>query len=422
MFLEDFPEKGKHLAYHTRTQAQVVIDDELKSLLEGQRDIPESTAEQLRSMGYIVADAAEEDRNLDEWFHRLRTAQKRIVATVLTTYDCNFDCAYCVEEGVKGNGRMTRDTAERAVDYICRKAERLSPESVSIQFYGGEPLMNLEALRAVAEGVGTFAEGIGLPFGFGIITNGSLLTGRVVTDLKKKGLQAVKITLDGPAKQHDVKRPFRGGAGSFDVIMGNLRAALGEVDVEIGVNFDEENVGHIIELLDYLAGENLASRLARISFKPIVPTPEGRKAAGASADIGCVYSQAELPDNLVFLRKAAIEHGFVTEKGVGINTCAMVTTGSSFFIDPEGQLFRCAAFVGRKEFAVGHIDHPSRDDFSPIDLWQRCRECQFVPLCGDGCPASAYLRFGDMKKLNCQKDYMNKMVRENLKIDYHCRQ
>ena len=62
-----------------------------------------------------------------------------------------------------------------------------------------------------------------------IITNGLLLTPEVVDRLAPFGLNGVKITLDGDRDTHNRMRPLRGGQGTFDRIIENIRRVAGTV-------------------------------------------------------------------------------------------------------------------------------------------------------------------------------------------------
>ena len=110
---EDFPEPGKHLFFSTRTQAAVVIDDELRGLLESlpDRDIPETARPvlaKLAEMGFVAESPEQDRRTITEWFDAIKSDSSRIQATVLTTYACNFACPYCVEGEVIASISMSR--------------------------------------------------------------------------------------------------------------------------------------------------------------------------------------------------------------------------------------------------------------------------------------------------------------------------
>jgi uncharacterized protein len=423
IFIDDFPDPGKTLAFHTRTQAQVVIDRQLRDLLARlPGPAPDEPARQafsaLERMGILAADAVDEWAALEEWFRALKTDTSCLTATVLTTYDCNFACTYCVEEGVKDAVRMDAATARRAVSYVAGRVAATNPKELVLKLYGGEPLLNLEALRLVARELGELARCRGISFSMGMTTNGALLTPRVVEELQGYGLKGVKITLDGTRPFHDRTRPFRSGKGSYDVIIKNLLAAVDRIEVEVGGNFDRENLESFPLLLDELKSLGLASRLKLVAFKPILATARDRDRAPPSADLGCAFLEPEVMRGLVDLRRLVLQKGFRATPGVGVQLCAMVMSPSNIVIDPRGVIYRCPAFVGRGEFAAGHIDRPGEEDFSTLDLWRRCRDCPWVPLCGDGCPYAAYVRFGDHTRLSCQRELMEYAVRENLKMNY----
>ena len=423
LFINDFPDQGKYLTFNTRTQAQVVIDGELKTILDRLPAFP--GAEQarralssLQKMGLVVDDSEDEKRIMEDWFRTIKTDTSKMRATVLTTYDCNFACPYCVEEGVKSSIYMDEQTAQNTVSYIQERVKQDAPQELSINFYGGEPLLNGKAVKTVAAALHAFCREMGLAFFFGITTNGALLSSRLVDELKPYGLKGVMITLDGTGEFHDRKRPFRNGRGSFDTIMANILAVADKIAVSIGGNFDRENIGSFYGLLDYLEERGLASKLHQVSFKPILATLHDRRQAANTADMGCAFFEPGVMESMVSLRRAVLSKGFKADPGLGVNLCSMVMNGSSFIIDPKGALFRCPAFVGVEDFRVGDIDHPGKEDFSSLDLWKRCIDCVYVPLCGDGCLHASYVRYGDLSRLNCRKDFMEYMVQENLKLNY----
>ena len=59
------------------------------------------------------------------------------------------------------------------------------------------------------------------------------------------GLNGIKITLDGDKDTHNRMRPLRGGQGTFDRIIENIRRVAGHVPIAIGGNFDESSVGQL---------------------------------------------------------------------------------------------------------------------------------------------------------------------------------
>jgi uncharacterized protein len=423
LLYEDFPEPGKHLFFSTRTQATVVIDNELKSLLGSlpAQNTPESsqdTLSQLARMGFLVSDEEADRRIMEAWFQELKSDTSQVAATILTTYACNFACPYCVEEEVIAPVHMSDATAEAAVSYTACNVAELGSKELFVSFYGGEPLLNRKALRIVAAGLREFSRSSGVRFAFGMTTNGSLLKPDVVDELKDLGLKGIKVTLDGAREFHDRKRPFRSGKGSFDVIIENIVYASRVIDVDVGGNFDEENYESFPDLLDYLKEKGLHRHIRAARFKPISRTLVDRAKIPHNGELGCVYTDPRVAVQMADLRQATIDRGIPVEEGIGVNLCSMVMGSSQFTIDPEGRLYKCPALVGYPDFQVGTVWEGEQRKLVPEDLWKRCMDCPYLPLCGEGCLYGSYLRYGDLQRLNCQKEYVEYLVERNLKADY----
>jgi len=92
----------------------------------------------------------------------------------------------------------------------------------------------------------------GVTLSLGIITNGLLLTEELVDRLLPYGLGYVKVTLDGDRDKHNEMRPLRGGQGTFDRIVENVRKVAGKVRIAVGGNFDADSVESFPALLDFL--------------------------------------------------------------------------------------------------------------------------------------------------------------------------
>lgn len=68
---------------------------------------------------------------------------------LLVTRACNCSCKYCYEQH-KDASRMSPDTAKRILQEELSRAERLQQE-LSVDFMGGEPLLNFPLIREVCE-------------------------------------------------------------------------------------------------------------------------------------------------------------------------------------------------------------------------------------------------------------------------------
>ena len=111
------------MLFNTLSQAQVVIDDTLRRVLSqlpssGLNKEVKPVLDQLAEMGFVLDESSDEDKIIDKYFTQIIHDNTTLNFTVLTTYDCNFACPYCVEAGVKAPVVMDDSTARRAVSFI----------------------------------------------------------------------------------------------------------------------------------------------------------------------------------------------------------------------------------------------------------------------------------------------------------------
>ena len=239
----------------------------------------------LTELGFVVESHDADCRALDAYFDTIRHDASQLRLTVLTTMQCNFACGYCFQGDHDDHNRhahkMSLETAAEVVAHAERQLDTVRPERLSLMFFGGEPLLNLPVVYYLAEHVHAAAAARGVTLTISMVTNGLLLTPAVVDRLLPYGFTGAKITLDGDQAAHDRKRPLRGGQGTFDKIIANVRAVAGKCAISIGGNFDADNADSYPALLDFLAGQEFAPKLAKVNFKPVV----GGAAPVASAPV-----------------------------------------------------------------------------------------------------------------------------------------
>ncbi len=326
--------------------------------------------------------------------------------------------------------RMTTDTAARTLAWIEARLDELRPRSFALTFFGGEPLLNLPVLYTLAERAWQACQVRGVTMLINVITNGLLLTPEVVDRLLTFGLNGVKITLDGNRETHDRQRPLRGGQGTFDRIIANVRAVAGRCRVSIGGNFEGETTGNFVELLDYLAAQDFAPLLDKVAFKPVIrqqpaatpnvipltlvsssriasaePAPRHRPTPSSPCDT-CHFVDAQLTT----LREETRARGFRTIDGVHMGPCE-IHKRHAYTIGPDGALYACPGFTGEAQYAVGHVDAAKAPDFArATDRFDRlspwrdaCGDCAFVPVCGGGCSVAAHAEHQDLHATSCHK-------------------
>jgi uncharacterized protein len=436
LWVEDYPEPGKHLLFNTRTQALIKINQELKKDLDNlshpQPSILNSQLKEnlnaLKENGIIVEDENEEKAKLKDFFRQLKYESDKLTfeATILTTYACNFRCVYCFEESVREKLFMDKDTSDSVIKWLISRAEKRKLKKIYIAYYGGEPLLNIRPIYDISWHIREWAQKKGVNFSFGIITNGSLIYPDLIDKFLSVGLDEVRISIDGDREVHNKNRPFADGQPSFDIIINNIKSIIDQVKVAISGNFDRQNFASIPRLLDYLEQEGLLYKLAYLIFSPIVPRlgPKDNPSA------------IELSHCLSFLEKDGLFHEVLSIKrellrrnlklrtsGLAINACSLTMQDGGVTIDPQGLLYKCNSLLGYPEFSVGNVRdedfNEKEKEFLNIDAWDKCPEnCPYVPMCQGGCRLFSYLEQKNFSSLSCKREYFNRITPELIKLEY----
>jgi len=451
---------GDVFLMNTFTDAQLVVSSDVAELLDRVERMPVDAAanvldedergalETLAEQGFLVSDRAEERRRLEAFFEDVREGRDELRVTVLTTLQCNFACDYCIQgdhgDYNKHAEKMSLASAERVARWAEERMDALQPRTFVLTLFGGEPLLNLPVGYFLAERLHHAATARGVKMQVNVITNGLLLTPEVVDRLLPFGLNFVKITLDGDRDTHNRMRPLRGGQGTFDRIVQNIRRIAGKCVISLGGNFDETTLASYPALLDFLAGQDFAPQIARVAFKPVVrdviasvsagletrPKPRLRDhkfidlapagdakalngtcmtSAGAggaaSACDGCNFAS----DAMAYLRDETKKRGFRTSDGVHMGPCE-IHRKHAYTIGPDGSLYACPGFTGDRQMATGHIDGTSDSHrsiaarrFEQLSAWKECRDCAFIPVCAGGCTVASHSELGDMNAPSCHK-------------------
>ena len=122
-----------------------------------------------------------------------RNRSATVSATFHLTHACNLRCTYCYT-GEKTSVGMSRETAQRAVEFCLAQAGRDEAEHLEIVFFGGEPLLKHSLLCEIVDLLRASAGAMRVSFKMS--TNGLLLTETVVDDLARQEV-FISLSLDG---------------------------------------------------------------------------------------------------------------------------------------------------------------------------------------------------------------------------------
>jgi uncharacterized protein len=144
---------------------------------------------------------------------------------MVVTLRCNETCAYCHASRADLDAvhtDMTPETAERIVDIALRTT---SP-SLTIEFQGGEPLVNFPVVQHTIEYALPRAQKLGKELEFTMVSNLSLMDEEKLAWLLDRRVQ-ICTSIDGPKALHDKQRKLP-TLSSFDAAqhwIGRINAA-----------------------------------------------------------------------------------------------------------------------------------------------------------------------------------------------------
>ncbi|MFO1463800.1 MAG: radical SAM protein [bacterium] len=420
--------------YNSFHDNRIVVEDgevNLRELLQKVRrhedlnDAESEAAGGLKEMGYLLEDETDEEQLFYDWFREHVTEQKEILtATILTTLACNLRCTYCYEKDKLGKSKMTPEVMEQVVQWLKHRIDTTRPAKVNLIFFGGEPLLNVDAIRKISGDISAYCRERGVAYTAGMATNGIFLTPKLVDELKEYGFEWIKITFDGDRDQHDKKRIYSGGRGTFDQIFRNLEAIAGKLQILLGGNFDQESADSFKGLLEKIAASKFREDIVATNLKPIMPEMKKHEFNGIGSSCErCAFTDTEIA-KILELRREVRKVGLKPTDPINIGPCEYYRR-NAVTIGIAGQLYKCIAFVGIDDGQIGDV---TSQDFNGIGEemisvkpleHKKCTKCPFVPLCAGGCRANSYNQTGSFENISCDQNYFIKTLREELPLEYY---
>ncbi|MCD7957333.1 MAG: thioether cross-link-forming SCIFF peptide maturase [Lachnospiraceae bacterium] len=369
-------------------------------------EIKESLAEcaQLTEDGALFSEDIYENAIID--YKARKTVVKALCLHI--AHDCNLACRYCFAEEGEYHGRralMSYEVGKKALDFLIVNSG--SRRNLEVDFFGGEPLMNWQVVKDLVR-YGREQEKIhNKNFRFTMTTNGVLLNDEIMEFLNQE-MANVVLSIDGRPEVHDYMRPFRGGKGSYDLVMPKFRrfvelrrgaAPDGTRTWYVRGTFTHHNLdfcNDVLHLLD--AGFD------RISIEPVV-ADASEDYAIREEDLPQIFAEYDrLTDEMIRREKEGkgfTFFHFMLDLSGGpcvykrLSGCG---SGTEYLaVTPWGDLYPCHQFVGHEEYLMGNVDEGITrpeivDEFKGCNVYtkKKCRNCFAKFYCSGGCAANSY--------------------------------
>ena len=183
-------------------------------------------------------------------------------------HDCNMRCRYCfADEGAYHSvrERMSFETAKAAVDFLIANSGKR--KVLEMDFFGGEPLMNLDVIKQTVAYAKEEGAKVGKKFLFTTTTNCLLLDEPTIQFFNEE-MENVVLSLDGRPEVNDAIRKTVNGKGSFAYIIDKIKNFIslrGDKSYYVRGTFTAKNLDFAKDVL-FIADQGVDS----ISMEPVV--------------------------------------------------------------------------------------------------------------------------------------------------------
>ena len=354
-------------------------------------------------------------RNAIEHFKERQTVVKALCLHI--AHDCNLACRYCFAEEGEYHGRralMTYEVGKQALDFLI--ANSGNRRNLEVDFFGGEPLMNWQVVKDLVAYGRQQEKLYNKKFRFTLTTNGVLLDDEVM-EFANREMDNVVLSIDGRKEVHDFMRPFRKGAGSYDLVVPKFlkfAESRGEKSYYARGTFTRHNLDFSKDVL-HLADLGFD----QISVEPVV-ADEKEEYALRWEDIPRICEEYDtLAKEMIKRRKEGKGFNFfhfmidLTGGPCVYKRLSGCGSGTEYLaVTPWGDLYPCHQFVGEEKFLMGNVwDGVKRSDlceeFKNCNVYakEKCQDCFAKFYCSGGCAANSYNFHGsinDVYDLGCE--------------------
>jgi uncharacterized protein len=140
----------------------------------------------------------------------------------VVTLRCEHSCPYC-QVSRQCQDKAQYDMSRESAEGFLRLMFRSPAESLTLEFQGGEPLLNFDLIKHIVERAEVLGQEHGKNLRFVIATNLALLSEPVLAYCKEHDIH-LSTSLDGPEDLHNLNRP-RPGRDSHELVLRNLEWA-----------------------------------------------------------------------------------------------------------------------------------------------------------------------------------------------------
>ena len=428
-------DKNNILMLNTLTSALDIIDHKTFSTItriirkEFQINDNDDLILYLKNRGYIFSES--EEKEILNYFKKINSEMSLHSACtgfkICPTMGCNLRCKYCYQSHSQhSNYELMSDSKLDTIfryiynyKYNLLKNDMKDAKNIRIGLFGGEPLL-IKSYKKV-EKIFEFAKSINSRV---YITTNGLTVNRYSELLNEyKDNISMQVTFDGAKSEHDKKRIYPNGDGTFDnVCIGVDEILKIGIKLNIRININRDNIYGLQNLKQTFDEHSWKSnKLLKVYATPIrsyeKELPFNVMRDSEILDIlmkkklfGQKDSFIDALDSTVYDVTFRIFNSEQSGKKLWQVSYCEAAQGIQYCFTPEGLIFTCLRCVDKKEYSIGNFDENYVNiNYEKLNIWKKrnvfdivkCKNCKFILLCAGGCPFYSLERYGNINRAIC---------------------
>lgn len=326
------------------------------------------------------------------------------------THDCQFRCGYCYT-GDKYRKSITKETIDKSIDLICQ----YPTQKMEFGFFGGEPLLEWNLLQYATKKMELAASQNNTVLLKTFTTNGSLLTSKKVSWLRKHLFYMI-ISLDGNEQMHSIHRKDIEGKSTFDAVIrgiGILQKYYNREEYAIMTVITPKNIEYLLESIKYM--------VEVLSVKNINISPNYFDKWDKSASV-CEKALKDVGMYVIDSYRVGLEIkiDFIDDKIKSqiTGSCNECSFGEfKMAVAPSGNIYPCERLIGTDsgELSLGNVydgfDAYKREKIllSRGNIDEECKTCTLKDRCNNSCGCTNYTMTGNINNTSGEVCFFQKI-------------
>ena len=159
-------------------------------------------------------------------------------------HDCNLRCVYCFGHGGDFAGCrtiMSKETAKKCVDFWYAQLHPDKAETVTVTFFGGEPLLNKPVFKYTVDYIAAKFRNTPKEVRYNLTTNATILDEEILDILINHKMNPL-ISMDGFQQIQDLNRPYASGRGSYQIVRQNVQTLSSHFPLKARITLSKNGV------------------------------------------------------------------------------------------------------------------------------------------------------------------------------------